>query len=349
MTRIPAHPHAAGAGGSPAPQAAVRAPVGQVSTSAMPFKGALERARSETVTVRRGDTLTAIVKEQWARQGGAATELGSGQAHRWALQVARANGLTDADRIQPGQRLMVPGPEDRIAHPAPPRVALQAPARLPQPVVRRQAEELRAAAPAWLNATSGTANPLMQQTLQRAVQRGFIAAADVERVEQRIAELADKHGFRPDDFARTVLMESDGLNPRATNGRCHGIIQFCAGPDRGAASAGYGQRPEAILQLGVLQQLDLVDRYFDDTRLRDFRGADGSVRLDDLYLTILTPAARQERRMAAPLPIAGPQALDLHVGRDRQNPITRTSILGGLHAHARDRLGSWSLSPPMMR
>lgn len=30
------------------------------------------------------------------------------------------------------------------------------------------------------------------------------------------------------------MMESDELNPRASNGRCHGIIQFCEGPARRA-------------------------------------------------------------------------------------------------------------------
>jgi hypothetical protein len=191
---------------------------------------------------------------------------------------------------------------------------------------------------------SASAHPLLNQTLDRAVDLGFIPPVERQQVQSRIAELADKHGFKPDDFAKAVLMESDGLNPRATNGRCHGIIQFCAGPDRGAASAGYGQRPQEILNLSVLRQLDLVDRYFDDTRLKDFRGRDGEVRLDDLYLTILTPAARQERRLSVALPIAGPQALDLHVRRDRQMPITRSSILAGLHANARNRLSSFTVA-----
>jgi hypothetical protein len=50
-----------------------------------------------------------------------------------------------------------------------------------------------------------------------------------------------------------------------------------------------------------------------------------------LYLTVLTPAARQETRPDAPLPIAGPQARYLHVGQDTRGPITRNSILAGLH------------------
>ena len=79
-----------------------------------------------------------------------------------------------------------------------------------------------------------------------------------QAVHDKILQLASRHGFTPDDFARTTLMESDGMNPKASNGSCHGIIQFCAGGNRGAASAGYGQNPKEILNLSVLDQLDLV-------------------------------------------------------------------------------------------
>ena len=59
----------------------------------------------------------------------------------------------------------------------------------------------------------------------------------------KIIQLSQEHRFAPDDFARLTLMESDGMNPKASNNRCHGIIQFCDGPDRGAASAGFGANP----------------------------------------------------------------------------------------------------------
>ena len=131
-------------------------------------------------------------------------------------------------------------------------------------------------------------------------------------------------------------MESDGMNPKATNNRCHGIIQFCDGPDRGAASAGFGSNPKAILGHSVLEQLDMVSKYFDETGLR----SGGPTSLDDLYLTVLTPAARQEKRPDAPLPIAGPQARALHVGGDTQAPITRNSILAGLHSLTHQLLGT---------
>ncbi len=287
------------------------------------------------VVVQRGDTLTSMVRARWVALGGAREALSAPEAHRWALQVARDNGLSDPDRILVGQNLVVGSPSRPLAQAA----AAQARVTLPPSVVR-----VDVPGPA-----GNSANPILTQTLNRAVDRGYIARAERGLVSERIEALAGKHGFRPDDFAKAVLMESDGLNPKASNGRCHGIIQFCSGPDRGAASAGYGQRPQEILNLSVLQQLDLVDRYFDDTRLREFRGREGQVRLDDLYLTILTPAARQERSLTAALPIAGPQALDLHVGRERQAPITRSSILAGLNVNARARLGQFMLPELMAR
>ena len=87
-----------------------------------------------------------------------------------------------------------------------------------------------------------------------------------------------------------------------------------------------------------MQQLDLVDRYFSDTRLKDF----GPASLDDLYLTVLTPAARNETRVDAPLNINGKQAAYLYEGRDPSGVITRNSIVEGLKSNARDRLGNFT-------
>jgi len=144
--------------------------------------------------------------------------------------------------------------------------------------------------------------------------------------------LADRYRFSPDDFARLTLMESGGMNPQASNGHCHGIIQFCDGPARGAASVGYKNNPRDILGLSLLKQLDLVDRYFSQAGLGQNNEA-AKISLDELYLTVLTPAARSEKRRHVALDIAGPQASYLHVDRDRQKPITRESITQGLYAY----------------
>jgi hypothetical protein len=105
---------------------------------------------------------------------------------------------------------------------------------------------------------------VLSQTLDRAVNRGFIPKVEKQDVYNKILQVANKHNFAPDDFARLTLMESDGMNPKASNSRCHGIIQFCDGPDRGAASAGFGANPKAILGHSVLQQLDTPAKIYND-------------------------------------------------------------------------------------
>ena len=79
----------------------------------------------------------------------------------------------------------------------------------------------------------------------------------------------------------------------------------------------------------------MVAKYFDDTGLKNF----GPAGLDDLYLTVLTPAARQEARTHVGLNIAGTQAPHLYVNKDTRQGITRQSILQGLHQFANERLG----------
>jgi hypothetical protein len=178
---------------------------------------------------------------------------------------------------------------------------------------------------------------VLDRVLQRAVSKGFIPSSDLDGVRNKIVQLAEKYNFEPDDFARLSLMESGGMNPQASNGHCHGVIQFCDGPARGAASVGFAGNPKAILGLSLIKQLDLVDRYFSKVGM-----AAGSTKqgLDDLYLSILSPAARTETRADAPLPIAGSQASWLHVGRNTRNPITRASMVSGLHAMTEVLLGS---------
>jgi hypothetical protein len=182
---------------------------------------------------------------------------------------------------------------------------------------------------------NGSAYPVLQKTLDRAVDKGFIPPQEKQAVNDKILQLARQFKFSPDDFAKVSLMESDGLNPKSTNNRCHGIIQFCDGPDRGAASAGFATNPKAILGKSVLEQLDMVGKYFDQTGLKNA----GPTHLDDLYLTVLTPAAKTETRTDVGLNIAGPQANYLHVNRDVRAPITRDSIVQGLHQNALDKLG----------
>jgi hypothetical protein len=286
------------------------------ASSTNAFRQALAGAKTDMqmVTVQRGDTLMSLTRRHL---GGAVNQFSNSQILQLAQTVARENGIEDPNRIMPGQAINMA--------PMTTTVALQL----------RQAEVARA----QLNLNGPTINtPTLDRTLHRAVAKGYMASNEMAAVREKIISLGKQHHFAPDDFARMSLMESDGLNPRATNGSCHGIIQFCSGGTRGAASAGYGQNPKEIMNLSVLQQLDLVDRYFKDTRLKDF----GPASLDDLYLTVLTPAARNETRVDAPLNINGKQAAYLYEGRDPSGVITRNSIVEGLKSNARDRLGNFT-------
>ena len=305
---------------SPArPQAA---PASPAASGGAGFARALEavgQVERQEVTVERGDTLIGLVKAHY-RQGG--QPISEGRALREAHQIAARNGIRNPDLILPGQAIDFSPlglPElDRSAALLP-RQGWAMTARL-QPVAAVD-ESLGPSGPP-------SDHPVLERTLQRAVAKGYLQAEDTAEAQRKILAMAQKYRFEPDDFARLSLMES-GMNPTASNGSCHGIIQFCDGPGRGAAAVGFGRNPRAILGLGLVQQLDLVDRYFAQLGLGQQTGRLG---LDDLYLSVLTPAARAETRPDAPLPIAGPQARLLHVGQDTRAPITRNSIVAGLHA-----------------
>jgi len=311
-------------------------------------------------TIRSGQTLTGIVREQMASRG---VNISNNEAMRLAQTVARSNNISNPNMIHPGQQLNLESLN----------FSLQQAQAVNQAIAANKAAAAAAAAPAvtpaanvnTLNtntqmgatALAGTAqvqllarsdrsgNVVLEKTIDRAIEKGFIPAQDKQAVMNKIVQLSQEHRFAPDDFARLTLMESDGMNPKATNNRCHGIIQFCDGPDRGAASAGFGANPKAILGHSVLQQLDMVGKYFEDTGLKNF----GPVGLDDLYLTVLTPAARNETRPNAALNIPGQQAAYLHVNRDMRAPITRNSILAGLHQNANERLGTEVAQRPSMQ
>jgi len=280
------------------------------------FKGALSDATAaDKATVRQGDTLIGLTR---GYLGQTASQFSASQLYNMAKDVARDSGIRNPDKIMPGQTVNLSS------------LSTLAALKLRQPLVENVQMN---------TAASTVSTPVLDKTIARAVSKGYVAVGEEGAVREKILSLSARHNFSPDDFAHLTLMESDGMNPRASNGSCHGIIQFCDGPNRGAASAGMGSNPKAILSQSVLQQLDLVDRYFDETRLKDHAAS-----LDNLYLTVLTPSARSETRPDAPLNIAGRQASHLYEGRDQNGSITRNSILTGLRQNARDRLADFSAS-----
>ena len=337
------------------------------------FKEALGELQSLR-TVKSGDNLVNIVKQQAQSQG---LRLTDSQAMRWAQTLATQNGVSNANRIFPGQQLNLAtmhsqwkesGPDApakvttaATAAPANTAPATQA-ARVPEkPLATAAVLSAKAALNQYASTPGnnpntfsrnniasasktapagavvlGTPHPVLDKTLARAVDKGFIPANEKQAVYQKVVQMASKHGFAPDDFARISLMESDGLNPKATNQRCHGIIQFCDGPARGAASVGMADNPKSILGLSVYQQLHLADTYFDKSGLKKQQG---TVPLDDLYLSVLQPAARSETRPDAPLGIPGAQAGALYGDKSSSPTITRQSLVRGLMQNAQRVLG----------
>ena len=314
------------------------------------------RPSPDVHTIAAGDTLIGLVRDQAQARG---VQLSGNQEMRLAQQLASANGIGNADLVYPGQSIKLASIQADLqtitvasvrrvdaaiqtgATHFKPSIALAAPALRNAPLgYDVRSPQFTPAAHAVAKASiagpkAGAPHPVLQQTLDRAVAKGFIPNAEKTAVYDKILQMADKHRFSPDDFARMTLMESDGMNPRASNQRCHGIIQFCDGPARGAASAGYGANPKAILDLSVHKQLSLVDKYFDDVGLK----GQGPAGLEDLYLSVLNPASRAEAQGNAPLNIGGQQARALHVGNDTSAPITRQSIRQGLLQNASARLG----------
>ncbi len=302
----------------------------------------LEEPKNQ-VKVAKGDTLTAIVRTQAQGHG---LKLNNSQELRLVRQLAEANQISNPDLISTGQSLNVASlTRELSAARGNTAAAGQGVAALTAPLVPAALSLASRASPTGLvqpTATVGpaarsSANPVLEGTLTRAVAKGFIPPAEKLPVYDKILQMAKSHGFAPDDFARMTLMESDGMNPRASNQRCHGIIQFCDGPARGAASAGYADNARAILGLSVYEQLNLVEKYFSDVGLKN----KGPVGLEDLYLSVLNPASRAAEQATAPLNIQGKQARALHTDSNTDSPITRQSIRQGLMRNAADRLASW--------
>ena len=341
------------------------APIGNTPSSTVAlsrpgFSKAMEQAQQPATpsvrSIKPGDTLTGIVREQAQISG---VKLTPSEEFRWTQALANDNGIQNANAIFPGQKIQLQNmlsqwqagqtqPQGLAQNSTSASASASASASntktakaneaIPTIVVTAARPTNSLHKPNYINAV---AHPVLSKTLDRAVARGFIPKVEQQDVYNKVLQVANKHKFSPDDFARLTLMESDGMNPQATNTRCHGIIQFCDGPARGAAEVGFGNSPKSILGLSVYQQLHLVDTYFDRVGLKK----EGSVPLDELYLAVLQPAARSEKRPEEPLGIPGKQAKYLYEGRDPQAPMTRVSITQGLLQNAADRLSLKSLKP----
>jgi len=314
------------------------------------FANVLEQTKQSALPTTRltksGDTLIGIVRDEAKAKG---INLSGSQEYRLAMSLAAHNGISNPNQIATGRALQMDKLDALLEDLPNLNTTLAqnntktnpAPSSIPAAQALQTNKNIQAQKPIVARTPAVSQHPVLAQTLDRAVARGFIPGNEKQDVFNKILQVANKHKFSPDDFARLTLMESDGMNPQATNQRCHGIIQFCDGPARGAAGVGFGEKPKAILGLSVYQQLHLVDTYFENVGLPKA----GAVPLDELYLAVLQPAARNETRSEAPLGIPGKQSLKLYEGNDNQSPITRNSIIQGLMQNAVDRLNTNNNSP----
>ena len=202
---------------------------------AMPGANPAAEAREgqgRSVEVQPGDTLIGLVKAHYRQQG---LPINESQAYRLAHQVAADNGIANPDLIVPGQqvdfaRLQLPALARSPASASPYGAAnstAQALASRPWATPTPVPGNLSAESASFAKGATDQNHPVLDSTLARAVDKGFLPASDLGAVRERVLALADRYRFAPDDFARLTLMESGGMNPQASNGHCHGIIQFC--------------------------------------------------------------------------------------------------------------------------
>ena len=222
------------------------------------------------VVVEEGDTLIGLVKAHYRQNQ---LPISEDQAMRLAYQVAQNNQLSNPDLILPGQKIdfsslqlptlnrtLASGPLDINTLPA--ALALrqiQLTGQNTSPTTDQSMAMLQwRTNSAGVHAPQGVTtppmalsgpHPVLDRTLDRAVDKGFVPPQDLPAVRDKIMALAQRYNFAPDDFARLTLMESGGMNPQASNGSCHGIIQFCDGANRGAAAVGLKNNPRAIFCL----------------------------------------------------------------------------------------------------
>ena len=100
---------------------------------------------------------------------------------------------------------------------------------------------------------------------------------------KRVKEIAANIGCQPEDLITIFHFESGGINPQAQNKiGATGLIQWIPS----VAKSLYGLHVNQIRAMSALQQLDLVEKYFKKTGR--------NMNIDDLYLSVLYPYAKNQ-------------------------------------------------------
>lgn len=184
---------------------------------------------------------------------------------------------------------------------------------------------------------------VLDRTLDRAVSKGWVPVGDVQAIKNKIEQMGSKYGFLADDFATVTHIESYGMNPRAWNGdsrRCAGVIQFC--PDAGGDGVtkrigGRSYNTRSILDMSLLEQLNLVDAYFNEVIRPNKRN---NIDLGNLYFYVLYPFGIGAKYSTFPddQPInnlVGQQASTFY----RNGVMTKASVVDGVKRQAEINLG----------
>jgi len=168
--------------------------------------------RQHTVQVQEGDTLIGLIKTHFRQNQ---QQLSEPQAMRLAQQVATSHGIRNPDLIHPGQVIRLGELKTQGAWQAAAPGPLELNARQSQDIwqlnqARSQtptASALAARAAQWPHAPSANeAHGVLDRTLARAVDKGFVSASEVPAVKNKVLALAERYNFQPDDLAPLTLV-----------------------------------------------------------------------------------------------------------------------------------------------
>ena len=151
------------------------------------------------VVVQSGDTLVGLVRAHHRQQGIPLTE---SQAYRMALRVAERNQISNPDQISPGQKvdfsdLQLPALDRNMASQAA-NPAVSARWSAAQVINERISERLQTQNTSGVSSAPGSAAApyeVLDKTLQRAVEKGFVSPEQAPAAKDRILGLATKFGF----------------------------------------------------------------------------------------------------------------------------------------------------------
>lgn len=115
----------------------------------------------------------------------------------------------------------------------------------------------------------------------------------------------------------TIIHLESAFNPRAQNGSCVGLLQFCT-----ATQQELGVTRSQIISMDIIAQMDLVQKYF-KSRINQFGQPKTFV---DMYLMVLYPNAANKYEFTEPLPFSEAAKQNNSTFIDENGNITKQSI-----------------------